>query len=1254
MAAATNDLNKIIKDMAIQMPQCMKMVDEIVKAISGLGQYDVKKLKANVKNFKKITSVVHDYFDAVNEIVAELGKKSAKGKGIAAIADTLIQNDPTAVTGQEKTIYETGYALFDQTANALFTIQKIINGLMDFVDGKKGGFMKRSLKLKLAKKVLLKAVDVVFEIIQAVCEKIEKIQMKAIKDFDFETFEQFVTFFDKLHKLLKRILTLIPLMILVIIASPLVLIGFSVIVLILNAFFLLLKLVNPKSTAQAQAGVTSLVTIFGLIGILFIELIILALAMPYAIDAAVTVLVGMIKLSLCLIATCVILWLLGFIVSKMRLVQGVGQIVLVILALDILVLELLVIALMLWGLQVVAKKIDWGEIFKFLIMVIIMIVIFTVLGYVAMKCSIILYPALSAIMYVVGAITFIVGLLLLMAVMLWCLQYIYLDVDKIKENVKTIISTALFVIECIFSQDEGEDAEDSKGKPWYKKLLSMLGNGIMMYIEAIIAVRFIAMMFIAISFILLIAWELRLLQILDLDTEKIKENVRIVLDTAMMVVYMVLYNSEEEPEEQKGKSWFKKLFELVGTGILQIIEVILTVHFLLMIFAAISFVLLIAAELRLLQMIDLDENLIKQNVRIVLDTAQMVVDSIFNPDDGENKESSKGFFETLIGFLDTGLAQILKAIMAVAYLALITVSILLIMFIAKMLEYIQQLELDSEKIKENVRIVIDTANMVVSSVFDPADDKEEDPSSKGFFRTLLEWLGMESILQILDAIMAIAYLALILVAIYLIKYIAETLKFIQDLDLDAGRIEENVTTVMRCSRLVMDSIYKKDNTKTHSQGGIFKKLLKMILPSSLMEFLDAILAIGTLTVIKTAVGLVGEIAMNLTTIAQLPSMDGIEGKVGIVMSTARRIISAVFDSGGGSIGDMKSMIKRAERAENYLNRLIKIPRLLNKVVNGFNELKDLQEDAEENALKTIDSLCKIVNQFGKMDIDSMFKARQSNKVFDAILNIMRRLSWMKLDDAKAKTVNYILHTFVKFGNSITRMNIQDDTIRGMHNAFREVIRFTRFVLRNRFFFKTAMPMIERILHVYGKFFRSIGYMNINTDKVGSMQSVFKTITDFNASMTDENISKSATMLQNYDTFLTRIDTLKIENLQTAAKIFEEMARFSESISGNFDTLAETLNERIAPLMEELKNTLDQVNNKVVDKEKNGQSSYEQVKESMLNSGQLVGLSTAGAEQAVKQRMAEENREITGIGDISDKLSELIRLFNEGTAKVKHV
>ena len=63
-------------------------------------------------------------------------------------------------------------------------------------------------------------------------------------------------------------------------------------------------------------------------------------------------------------------------------------------------------------------------------------------------------------------------------------------------------------------------------------------------------------------------------------------------------------------------------------------------------------------------------------------------------------------------------------------------------------------------------------------------------------------------------------------------------------------------------------------------------------------------------------------------------------------------------------------------------------------------------------------------------------------------------------------------------------------------------------------------------------------------------------------------------------FIDKINTVKVENLRTAANMFEKMAEFSKSISGNFEGLADTINDKIMPLLEQLNEGLNKTNENI--------------------------------------------------------------------------
>lgn len=81
-------------------------------------------------------------------------------------------------------------------------------------------------------------------------------------------------------------------------------------------------------------------------------------------------------------------------------------------------------------------------------------------------------------------------------------------------------------------------------------------------------------------------------------------------------------------------------------------------------------------------------------------------------------------------------------------------------------------------------------------------------------------------------------------------------------------------------------------------------------------------------------------------------------------------------------------------------------------------------------------------------------------------------------------------------------------------------------------------------------------------------------------LTDKDVTNTKNTLEYYTDFLTKVDGLKVENLKQSAHLFEQMANFSKTIEGNFEKLADTVNEKLMPVLEELKDIMDGASDKL--------------------------------------------------------------------------
>lgn len=546
--------------------------------------------------------------------------------------------------------------------------------------------------------------------------------------------------------------------------------------------------------------------------------------------------------------------------------------------------------------------------------------------------------------------------------------------------------------------------------------------------------------------------------------------------------------------------------------------------------------------------LELDPEQVKEKVRAVIDTALMVIASLFEQDKKESEESDKPWYESVLDFLGNGISMIIKALLAIVFLAVVMVCILLITFLAAQLRLLQALDLNPTKIKANVQIVIDTAQMVVSSIFD-GEDRDAQESDKGWFATLLEYTGLDSVKMIIDAIMAIGFLALMVVCIGLIVFLAAQLRILQELELQPDKIQENVTAVINTCKTVVNSIFAPDDTTGKPADGIFGKLLRWAFPG-LASIVDALMAVGFLAISMTAIGMVCQIAQKLTTIQKTPSLKGIDVKVKEIVEAARKVINSILGE-DSSLADLISDANDAKKAEMRLQVL-------------------------QTTITKMASFATGLTSIAKMDAEGIKTAQENIKLIVGLVDGLELESKVSVDKINTR----------------------------LAQAF-------------------------------------------------NVQSLIR----FYASITPQQLNNSKQFLDNYIKFIDKVGSVDLEKLQTTERMFANMAAFSNSIQGNFDKLAESLNEKIMPLLEELKNLMDTVGNKIEKASAELSASVSAAGDSNLSTTDMEAqvkrenpnasaddIKKKAQERAAKQ--AQENQKN------KKGIEELVAMFKEGIAQVK--
>lgn len=622
----------------------------------------------------------------------------------------------------------------------------------------------------------------------------------------------------------------------------------------------------------------------------------------------------------------------------------------------------------------------------------------------------------------------------------------------------------------------------------------LVGIGLLMtlltpVLPYILAGLLIMVVLIGILFIMAVA--LKVIQMLKLDPAIIKENVKCVLETTRMIIDVIFGSEDDTNEKESDKSWIASIIDFIGGTLKTVIQAIMAVAFLAVMVVAILLILLIAAQLRLLQELTLEPSTITKNVRLVIDTAMLVVDTLFKGKDEDAKGSKKSWIVSVIEFIGGGLVMIIQAIMAVAFLSLMLVAILFILLVAAQLRLLQELNLEPKTIAKNVETVVDTCRLVISSLFD-RPDQDGTPSSKGFLIDVINFicppLGM-----IIEALMAIAFLALANLAILLVIGLANQLRTLQDIELDPGLISMNVTTVIDTCQLVVDSVMgRSDRPDDPSSKGWIRTLFEWIGLGGLIQIIDCIMALAWLGMSVALINMVTMLANQLKTLQDIKLDKGkITKNTEAVCQTADAVSQCVLGR--------KNPIKG--KSDGPLGKVLRwlFPALA----------------------EAIDMMTKMKWVSGIMSTVGVVK-----QVADVLMQL---LDLPDVSPVRAR-VQYVCDTADKIVELVTS--------------------------------RPAVTTWEDA-----------------KSRISWMDRISRTVKEMTR-MNPAGINKSTKALSGFIRLVNKIDKIDVQKLQTAERMFAHITEFSRSIRGNFKALAETINEDLMPVLEELKKIMEEIPEKL--------------------------------------------------------------------------
>jgi hypothetical protein len=252
-------------------------------------------------------------------------------------------------------------------------------------------------------------------------------------------------------------------------------------------------------------------------------------------------------------------------------------------------------------------------------------------------------------------------------------------------------------------------------------------------------------------------------------------------------------------------------------------------------------------------------------------------------------------------------------------------------------------------------------------------------------------------------------------------------------------------------------------------------------------------------------------------------------------------------------------------ANKKLNRINKVIRTLNNIGNSLTSIQDL--DINEGKITT--QITNIFTFVGKLE--GIIQRNMSAKTVELEVNGSTEIV--------KKATNRQLN---KSSKKLNRVDGVITNIQNICNALNDAKNITlddkaKDAIKNNV--KKMFVSIDEISKIItGNSDVAVSQKTIDSvtpliDYIGKLNESFKTTGDINSDNLKQNV-------ENYIKFVDKVNTIDVEKTQKTAQMFEQMANFSNSIKGDFDKLAESLSDKLLPVLTEIKNVMSTVPEKL--------------------------------------------------------------------------
>lgn len=659
-----------------------------------------------------------------------------------------------------------------------------------------------------------------------------------------------------------------------------------------------------------------------------------------------------------------------------------------------------------------------------------------------------------------------------------------------------------------------------------------------------------------------------LLGALEIDREKVKDNITAIFDTVVYIVEALMTSLIKTFAPEGSNPLVKGVMAVVGLAATTA-GLIATFPMLLASVLSISAILLIGGMLKLVSLMTLDRGKIREVVGDILSLVGDIADMLSTTLLSRNPQD-RGILGDIVDFVYPPLTNVVDSISQFATVAMMTFSVMALVMIGGLLRLIQMLELDPGKIRDNISQIFDCIGQIVKSF---QEEVIFNTSGSGLFDSLVQWIS-PTMFSAWQSFSMFVNVGMMFGVVLLLNGLARCLQGLTNLVIDTGSIQNNIRKVFDTIALIQQKLGDAYTWENAKQDGVMGTIAKAFGFGGTWKLVHSLMQLGQVATLYGIIALVESMAGSLSKLAgiDLQGLQQATVKSGLVVDTVNTISKKLTDKDLVDEDDLEDMIEVFAKMDEMYKKISELSKKaaevgsidLSKVNNSkliINSVKSISTEGltkiTNNEVVKVDNLKSITTAYQKVTSEL---SRVGEIDMKKVQDMMIAVSVIARGSAKIGKVEEIGTVLPRNTKSMVEMVSEMNTLKigdGLATINRLQTMTTAVVANMRTI--SAADLDEDSIT------RRIGLMKALNNYLGSIVQV-----------DDKAVKNTKEITDTYIKFLDRLDKADLQRLQVTERMLRNWADLSQSIRGNFEGFATSINEHIAPLLKDLNMTMDEV------------------------------------------------------------------------------